>query len=122
MSAQRATRRQFLKRTGLSVASVSVLVEEGRGKSLQQYLEEISPDLEPRDVIAALGDTLIPTYEPDYLGYRRLEKYGITEEVLKGLKGVGILLNVMQKVCLFLQIKNIKSLTLIRVMLLRVGI
>ena len=89
MSTQRATRRQFLKRTGLSVASVSVLVEEGRGKSLQQYLEEISPDLEPRDVIAALGDTLIPTYEPDYLGYRRLEKYGITEEVLKGLKGLG---------------------------------
>ena len=89
MSTQRATRRQFLKRTGFSVASVSVLVQEGRGKSRQQYLEEISPDLEPRDIIATLGDTLIPTQEPDYPGYRRLEKYGITEEVFKGLKGGG---------------------------------
>ena len=88
MSEQRATRRQFLKQTSFSVASASVLVQEGRGKSLQQYLKELSPGPEPREVIAALGDTLIPTQEPDYPGYRRLEKHGITEEVLKGLKGI----------------------------------
>jgi hypothetical protein len=41
-----------------------------------------------RAIFAALGDTLIPT-DPGDPGYRSLEAYQITEEVMKGLTALG---------------------------------
>ncbi|MGH9902213.1 MAG: hypothetical protein ACRD68_10445, partial [Pyrinomonadaceae bacterium] len=46
-----------------------------------------SPPAGRRAVFAALGDTLIPT-DPGDPGYKSLEPYGITGEVMKGLEAV----------------------------------
>ena len=35
----------------------------------------------PEEIVAALGDTLIPTDEPRYPGYKRLERNGISKQV-----------------------------------------
>jgi hypothetical protein len=40
----------------------------------------------PRDIVAALGDAIIPTDGPDYPGYARLEPQGISARVLSQLR------------------------------------
>ena len=87
MSENKVTRRGFIKQTGSGVLTASLIATQLAGKNLSQYVES-APDVNPRDVLAALGDTLIPTEEPDYPGYRRLEEQGISDEVFKALQGI----------------------------------
>jgi hypothetical protein len=42
----------------------------------------------PVDIVAALGDVVIPTDGPEYPGYRRLEAHGISNRVLNQLRFV----------------------------------
>ena len=76
------SRRWFLKT--MSMAGVAFWGTVGRLWS--QATTDI-PAVDLRQMVAALGDTIIPTAE-GYPGYRRLEPYGITDEVLKGLQGM----------------------------------
>ena len=87
MSENKVTRRGFIKQTGSGVLTASLMATQLAGKNLSQYVQS-APDVNPRDVLAALGDTLIPTEEPDYPGYRRLEAQGISDEVFKALQGI----------------------------------
>ena len=87
MSENKVTRRGFIKQTGSGVLTASLIATQLAGKNLSQYVQS-APDVNPRDVVAALGDTLIPTEEPDYPGYRRLEEQGISDEVFKALQGI----------------------------------
>src|SRR5438132_4130598 len=43
-------------------------------------------DAAPIDIVAALGDAIIPTDGPEYPGYRRLEAHGISNRVLNQLR------------------------------------
>jgi len=74
------TRRDFLKTTGLSVAALPVIATPA-------WAAQAAAPAAVADratLIAALGDTLIPD-EPNDPGYRSLEAYNITAEVMKGL-------------------------------------
>jgi hypothetical protein len=79
------SRRKFLKKTG--AASI------GLGLSLRQLLAGQTPGskkpvrVDPKLLVKMLSETIIPTSE-GYPGYSRLEQYGITDEVLKGLEGI----------------------------------
>ncbi len=77
MAKKKDTRRQFLKGT------VTVL-------SATLPLENLAADepaaADPRAVVAALGDTIIPTDGPQYPGYKRLEASGISTQVLNTLR------------------------------------
>ena len=55
----------------------------------QSLASEEVPAVELNELLAALGDTLIPS-APGYPGYRRLEEHGITEEVMRGLQGLDL--------------------------------
>jgi hypothetical protein len=77
------TRRQFLQKSGLGVLGASIATRFGWASQ-----EAAAPPVAPRAVIAALGDTLIPTEEPAYPGYRRLESRGISEHVWNILRRV----------------------------------
>jgi hypothetical protein len=85
MKFQLITRRWFLKKTGIGTISLSGVMS--RFLRSQSSEDRDVPRVGPREFIAALGDSIIPTAE-GYPGYRRLEQYGITEEVLKGLQGI----------------------------------
>ena len=76
-------RRKFLKQAGLGTAAIaaagSLLPQAPLGQEVQ------AAGMSNRQAIVfLLGDTLIPS-EPDDPGYRDMEWYGITEEVMKGL-------------------------------------
>ena len=89
MSENKVTRRGFIKQTGSGVLTASLIATQLAGKNLPQYVQS-APDVNPRDVLAALGDTLIPTEEPDYPGYRRLEEQGLITVVYRGGLNRGI--------------------------------
>ncbi len=81
MSKQKVSRRDFLKKTGsgataTAVALSSIEASQARPAAL---------DLDRTAVVAAIGDTLIPS-DPGDPGYESLEPYNITAEVLKELQ------------------------------------
>jgi len=77
------TRRRFLKTTGSSAAAlivgpkVSLVFAQETSATAESTPEELA-----RQVVAALGDTLIPS-DPGDPGYRDLKGFHITEEVMK---------------------------------------
>jgi hypothetical protein len=83
MEKKRVSRREFLKRSGGgSVALTAAAPSPGFGRSEQEFAT-----LDRHAIFAALGDTLIPT-DPGDPGYKSLERYKITEEVMKGLNTI----------------------------------
>ncbi|MBI2821904.1 MAG: twin-arginine translocation signal domain-containing protein [Acidobacteria bacterium] len=74
----KVSRRQFLKTTGIgagaAVATLGGIQPEAAA----------APETDHAAVVAAMGDTLIPS-EPGDAGYMTLQPYNITAEVLKGL-------------------------------------
>mgnify|MGYP001479212817 FL=1 len=80
------SRRWFLKT--VSLASMTFWGAIGRLWPQSSGSEEV-PAVELTKLIAALGDTLIPS-APGYPGYRRLAGHGITEEVIRGLQGLDL--------------------------------
>jgi len=78
MRKDKVTRRDFLKKTGTGATGAAALV------SLSQEQAQ-GADLDRTGLVSAMGDTLIPT-DPGEPGYRTLEPYNITAEVLKGLR------------------------------------
>jgi hypothetical protein len=68
MPDQDESRRRFLK------AVVTTAIVSG------------SVNAAPVDIIAALGDVIIPTDGPEYPGYRRLEAHGISNRVLNQVR------------------------------------
>jgi hypothetical protein len=84
MSKDKVSRRQFLKWSGAgSIAIASVAPHLGLARTPPQESAESGRHA----LVAALGDTLIPT-DPGDPGYKSLEPYKITDEVLKKLDGV----------------------------------
>ena len=80
MKKRKVSRREFLIRTGGgSVALTAAAPALGFKEDTLQPAA-----LDRHAIFAALGDTLIPT-DPGDPGYRSLERYKITEEVMKGL-------------------------------------
>lgn len=84
MSKSKVSRRDFLKRS--SVGSIAITgigpgLAFGKGEASQ------SSQVDRHAMFAALGDTLIPT-DPGDPGYKSLESYKITEEVMKQLGGI----------------------------------
>jgi hypothetical protein len=78
MTERDESRRQFLKETA-TVLTTAVAAETASA----------APQAEPAkplDVVAALGDVIIPTDGPSYPGYRRLEEHGISARVLDQLR------------------------------------
>lgn len=81
------TRREFLQATG---SGALVWIAGSDGKALastgaqRENAEAVPPEQMAQKVVAALGDTLIPSDQGDP-GYRDLEKYHITAEVMKRL-------------------------------------
>jgi len=74
------TRRRFLRDTG---TVVSVITFAGA------QANTVAPEDIPaaNQIVAAIGDTLIPS-EAEDPGYTDLEKFGITDEVMKQLRGL----------------------------------
>jgi len=83
MGRKRVSRREFLKSASTGPAAVALLpgVMYGSSETPQTGMAH------RRAVFAALGDTLIPTDQADP-GYKSLESYNITEEVMKGLTAI----------------------------------
>lgn len=75
------SRREFLK--GSAVASVAITIA-APGAALSESDSQQASLKRRHAVFAALGDTLIPT-DPGDPGYKSLEPYKITEEVMKEL-------------------------------------
>ena len=75
------SRREFLKTASVTAATAAVAV------SSAHLLAAQAQGANRHDMIAALGDTLIPS-DPGDPGYKDLEPYKITEEALKALPGV----------------------------------
>ena len=75
------SRRDFLKTTGMGAA----VIPTAGVVATQQAQAQAATDRTA--VIAALGDTIIPS-DPGDPGYRTLEPYNITAEVMKGLTGL----------------------------------
>ena len=71
MTNQDESRRRFLK----AVVTTAIVSESLDADAAR-----------PVDIIAALGDVIIPTDGPDYPGYRRLEAHGISNRVLNQLR------------------------------------
>jgi hypothetical protein len=78
------SRRRFLKQTSAGAVAATML-----SKSLVAGTTDFTnaPAVDKKRLVAALADTIIPTAD-GYPGYRHLEQYGITDEVLKSLQGV----------------------------------
>jgi hypothetical protein len=84
MAKSKVSRREFLKWTGAgSLALGAVAPGLGFGTAGSQE----SPESGRHALVAAMGDTLIPS-DPGDPGYKTLEQYGITGEVLKKLDGL----------------------------------
>jgi hypothetical protein len=78
MSKKKVSRRDFLRKTGsgatgTAVALASIKTSQAAPAAL---------DVDPATVVAALGDVLIPS-DPGDPGYKTLEPYNITAEVMK---------------------------------------
>ncbi|MBI2816811.1 MAG: twin-arginine translocation signal domain-containing protein [Acidobacteria bacterium] len=84
MAGSRISRREFLKETGAGAVGVGVALPFA-ASAVVDYTQAVAVDR--KQLVAALADTIIPTAN-GYPGYRRLEQYGITDEVLKGLTGI----------------------------------
>ncbi len=83
MEKRKVTRREFIKKTGAGSAAIWAMApcfSLGHASIQESRLDRGA-------VFAALGDTLIPT-DPGDPGYRSLEPYKITEEVMRGLAAV----------------------------------
>ena len=76
-------RRKFLKQAGLGTAAVAASGSLFRQMPLSQELQAARMSSR-QAVVFLLGDTLIPS-EPGDPGYREMEWYGITGEVMKGM-------------------------------------
>lgn len=83
MGKKRVSRREFLKSAGVAPAAVTVFAP----RLIQVGNEAQKAQVHRQPIFAALGDTLIPT-DPDDPGYKSLEPYKITEEVMKGLTSI----------------------------------
>jgi len=84
MSKSEVSRREFLKRSGagsIAITSIGSGLAYGRSEASQ------APQLDRHAMVASIGDTLIPT-DPSDPGYKSLEQYKITEEVMKKLDGI----------------------------------
>lgn len=81
MSKQRVSRRDFLKKTSSGATGTAVALA---GMQACQTVPA-SPEIDRSAMVAALGDTLIPS-DPGDPGYKTLEPYNITAEVLKELQ------------------------------------
>ena len=79
------SRREFLKKSG--VAASAAVTMAASSVALAESASEQALLKRRTAVFAALGDTLIPT-DPGDPGYRSLEPYKITEEVMKGLTSI----------------------------------
>jgi hypothetical protein len=75
------SRRDFLKTTGMGAAVIPAAGVVATQQAQAQGATNRTA------VIAALGDTIIPS-DPGDPGYRTLEPYNITAEVMKGLTGL----------------------------------
>ncbi len=84
MKKKDVSRRDFLKTTGMGAAAIPTTLV---GISTQQVQGQTATTVDRSAVIAALGDTIIPS-DPGDPGYRTLEPYNITAEVMKGLSGL----------------------------------
>src|SRR5580704_16543157 len=73
------SRRDFLKTVGVAAATTAV--------ASSGAVALAAPTHTRSEIIAAIGDTLIPSDPGDH-GYKDLESHQITEEVLKALPGV----------------------------------
>jgi hypothetical protein len=82
MSEKDVSRRDFLKTTGMGAA---VIPAAGVVAATQQAKAQAATNRTA--LVAALGDTIIPS-DPGDPGYRTLEPYNITAEVMKGLTGL----------------------------------
>ena len=80
MQSKDVSRRDFLKTVGAAGATVAL-----SGASSAPLTA--APPVDRKAVVAALGDTLLPS-DPGDPGYKDFEPYGITDEVLKVLPGV----------------------------------
>lgn len=81
MNKKDVSRRDFLKTTGMGAAVIPAAGVVATQQAQAQGMVDRSA------VIAALGDTIIPS-DPGDPGYRTLEPYNITAEVMKGLTGL----------------------------------
>jgi hypothetical protein len=80
MSDKKVSRRDFLRKTGLgTTGAAATLTAAQQAIALPQETES-----DRALVVAAMGNTLIPS-APGDPGYKTLEPYNITAEVLKGL-------------------------------------
>ena len=84
MQKKDVSRRDFLKTTGMGAAAIPTTLV---GISTGQVQGQAATAVDRTAVIAALGDTIIPS-DPGDPGYRTLEPYNITAEVMKGLTGL----------------------------------
>jgi len=82
MPKKNVSRREFLKRSGVGSIAIAAATP---GFALRASPAAPSPSVDRRAIFAALGDTLIPT-DPGDPGYKSLEPYQITDEVMKGLE------------------------------------
>src|SRR5262245_37385312 len=84
MIKKRVSRREFLRSSAGGSAAIAALATE-----FAPAKDEATPAdaVDRHAIVGALGDTLIPIDAGDP-GYRSLEKYKITEEVMKGLAGI----------------------------------
>jgi len=80
MGKKDVSRRDFLKTTGMGATAIPSVA----GLAAQAPVETA---VDRTAVFAALGDTIIPS-EPNDPGYKTLESYNITAEVMKGLTGI----------------------------------
>ena len=80
MGKKDVSRRDFLKTTGMGAAAMPTVAAAAAQVPVATTVDRTT-------VFAALGDTLIPT-EPNDPGYKSLEPYNITAEVMKGLTGI----------------------------------
>lgn len=84
MKKKGVSRRDFLKATGAGTAVVgTVAIASVAPASVAPVMAAV----DRQAVVAALGDTIIPS-EPNDPGYKTLELYNITAEVMKGLTGI----------------------------------
>jgi hypothetical protein len=84
MRKKSVSRREFLKRSAGGPAAIAALAP---GLVFARDEPQPTATIDRHAVIAAIGDTLIPT-DPGDPGYKSLEKYRITEEVMKELGAV----------------------------------
>ena len=80
MSKPKVSRRDFLKKTGTGATATAVALATTKCAETRQ-----AAGVDRAAVVAAIGDTLIPS-DPGDPGYKVLEDHNITAEVLKQLR------------------------------------